>query len=242
MIDCHTHLDLYPDAVNILEKTNNINRFTLAVTTSPRAWLATSKIFSGYENIKVGLGLHPEIVEEKYDELEILLSSISTAQFIGEIGIDGSARFLKSLPKQEFVFKNILRECQKVGGRIISIHSRAATSKVLSILSQYPHAGKPILHWFTGTATELSVAIDMRCMFSINSVMLKSKKGRALVSRIPKNLILPESDGPFNKINNRAMMPWEAFQLKGALSEIWQISDAETEEQVGTNLINLITC
>ncbi|MCI5122410.1 MAG: hydrolase TatD [Candidatus Electrothrix sp. AUS4] len=242
MIDCHTHLDLYPDAISILGKTNDRNRFTLAVTTSPRAWLATSEIFSGYKNIKVGLGLHPEIVEEKYNELELLLSSISPAQFIGEVGIDGSARSLKSLLKQEAVFENVVRECQKVGGRIISIHSRAATSKVISILSRYPYAGKPILHWFTGTVTELSVAIDMRCMFSINSVMLKSQKGRNLISKIPKNLILPESDGPFNKIHNRAMMPWEACQLKGALSEIWHLSDEETEEQLNENLSKLLAC
>ncbi|MCI5157518.1 MAG: hydrolase TatD [Candidatus Electrothrix sp. AUS1_2] len=242
MIDFHTHLDLYPNAVNLLKKTNEINRFTLAVTTSPRAWLATSKVFSGYKNIEVGLGLHPEIVDEKFDELEFFLSSIPQVKFIGEIGIDGSARFSKSLQKQEIVFESVVRECQKVGGRIMSIHSRAATSKVLSILSRYPHAGKSILHWFTGTATELSVAIDMRCMFSINSVMLKSKKGRALVSRIPKNLILPESDGPFNKIHNRAMMPWEAFQLKGALSEIWHLSDEKIEEQLNENLSNLLSC
>ncbi|MCI5117910.1 MAG: hydrolase TatD [Candidatus Electrothrix sp. LOE1_4_5] len=242
MIDLHTHLDLYPDAISILEKTNKINQFTLAVTTSPRAWRATSKIFSDYKNIKVGLGLHPEIVNEKYNELEIFLSSIPKTKFIGEIGIDGSARFSKSLQKQEIVFENVVRECQKVGGRIMSIHSRAAASKILSILSRYPHVGKPVLHWFTGTPTELATAIDMRCMFSINSVMLKSKKGRNLVSKIPKELILPESDGPFNRINNQAVMPWEAFQLKEALSKIWQISDVETEEQVNRNLIKLLSC
>ena len=53
MIDMHTHLDLYPDALKIIDKVNKINIFTLAVTTSPKAWLATSKVFEKYKNIYV---------------------------------------------------------------------------------------------------------------------------------------------------------------------------------------------
>jgi len=63
MIDMHTHLDLYPDALKIIDKVNKINIFTLAVTTSPKAWLVTSKVFENYKNIYVSVGLHPEIVE-----------------------------------------------------------------------------------------------------------------------------------------------------------------------------------
>jgi TatD DNase family protein len=66
MIDFHTHLDLYPNALEIFPRVNSENCFTLAVTTSPHAWLASKKIFSGYDNIKVALGLHPEIVTEKW--------------------------------------------------------------------------------------------------------------------------------------------------------------------------------
>lgn len=65
MIDFHCHLDLYPDALKLLPIVSARNLFTLVVTTSPKAWLATSNVFAGYENIKVALGLHPEIAEQK---------------------------------------------------------------------------------------------------------------------------------------------------------------------------------
>jgi TatD DNase family protein len=239
MIDLHTHLDLYPNALDILARVNKENHFTLAVTTSPRAWLATSQVFKGYENIKVALGLHPEVADQKFDELDLLLSAIHKADFIGEIGIDGSSRYSKTFDKQELIFESTLRGCEKAGGRIISIHSRGAASKVLSIIRKYPNCGTPILHWFSGSITELKEAIEMRCYFSVNSLMLKNKKGRDLASRIPSELVLPESDGPFAALNGKPIMPWEAIDICSDLSKIWNISIDNSKRQVMSNFERL---
>lgn len=240
MIDLHTHLDLYPNALDILARVNKENRFTLAVTTSPRAWVATSQVFKGHENIKVALGLHPEVAEQKFNELDLLLSSIHKADFIGEVGIDGSARFSRTFDKQELIFDSTLRECEKAGGRIISIHSRSAASKILSIIRKYPNCGTPILHWFSGSIAELKEAIEMRCYFSVNSLMLKSKKGRDLTSRIPSELVLPESDGPFAVLNGKPIMPWEAMDVCFVLSDIWNVSHNEAEQMVLDNCKKII--
>lgn len=239
MIDLHTHLDLYPNAIDILARVNKENRFTLAVTTSPRAWVATSQVFKRHENIKVALGLHPEVADQKFDELDLLLSSIHKADFIGEIGIDGSSRYSKILAKQEMIFDSTIRECEKAGGRIISIHSRGAASKILSIIRKYPSCGTPILHWFTGSITELKEAIEMRCYFSVNSLMLKSKKGRDLASRIPSELVLPESDGPFATLNGKPIMPWEAIDICSDLSKIWNIPISDSKGQMISNFERL---
>lgn len=237
MIDLHTHLDLYPNALDILARVNKENRFTLAVTTSPIAWIATSQVFTGHDNIKVALGLHPEVADQKFNELDLLLSSIHKAEFVGEVGIDGSARNSKTLEKQELIFDSTIRECEKSGGRIISIHSRGATPKVLSILKKYPGCGKPVLHWFSGSITELKEAVEMECFFSVNSVMASTKKGNSIISRIPSRLILPESDGPFASRNGERIMPWEAMTgVVFTLSEIWS---APSDIVVATLLGNL---
>lgn len=240
MIDLHTHLDLYPNALNILAKVNDTNRFTLSVTTSPRAWIATSKVFKDYKNIKVALGLHPEIANTKFNELELLLSSIPNSNFIGEIGIDGSKRFSMFQDKQETIFEQTIMACEKAGGRIISIHSRAAASKVFSILKKYPDRGVPILHWFSGSVSELKEAIEMRCYFSVNPIMIKSKKGRDLVSRIPPQLILPESDGPFTTRNGNPIMPWEAMDICTDLSKIWELPTDDTKKRIISNFDALL--
>lgn len=242
MIDLHTHLDLYPNALDILARVNKENRFTLAVTTSPRAWVATSHVFKGHENIKVALGLHPEVADQKFNELDLLLSSIHKAEFIGEVGIDGSSRHSKTFEKQELIFDSAIRECEKAGGRIISIHSRGAASRILSIIRKYPSCGIPILHWFSGSITELKEAIEMRCYFSVNSLMLKSKKGKVLASKIPSELVLPESDGPFALLNGKPIMPWEAMDICSDLSKIWNISISESKRQMMSNFERLNVC
>ena len=112
MIDMHTHLDLYPDALKIIDKVNEDNIFTLVVTTSPKAYLATSKVFKNYKNIHVSLGLHPEIAEAKANEVDSLINYIKNTSFVGEVGIDGSARFSKSLSLQTTIFERVLQECE----------------------------------------------------------------------------------------------------------------------------------
>jgi TatD DNase family protein len=236
----HTHLDLYPDALKILQKVNEENIFTLAVTTSPKAWLATSKVFKGYNNIYVSVGLHPEIVESKFNETDLLIDSIKKTNFVGEVGLDGSRNFSKSLPLQEKIFDKVLQECENQNGKIISIHSRGAVSKVLSLIEKYPKCGTPILHWFSGTHKELDYAISLDCWFSVNPKMCKSKKGLSLIEKIPKNRLLPESDGPFVVIDKKALYPWQAISITSDISRLWNCKEDDTVIQFEKNLENLL--
>lgn len=240
MIDMHTHLDLYPDALKIIDKVNEDNIFTLAVTTSPKAWLATSKVFEKYKNIYVSLGLHPEIAESKANEVDLLIDSIKKTSFVGEVGIDGTTRFSNSLLLQTTIFEGVLQECEAQNGKIISIHSRGAESNVLSLLSKYPDCGTPILHWFSGRIKELEFAITLGCWFSVNPIMCNTKKGISLISRIPKDKLLPESDGPFTTIRNRTVYPWEAINVVNTLMEVWQCSHDDVIIQLKINLDTLL--
>ncbi len=235
MIDFHSHLDLYPQAIEVAEKANRINQFTLAVTTSPRAWLATSKVFRKFENIHTAIGLHPEIIEEKCNELQLMLENIKFAKFVGEVGIDGTRDNRKTIVKQKEIFSQILSECEKNGGKILSIHSRGATKEVLSLLEKFPLVGKSILHWFTGTSNELQCAIEMNCYFSVNQLMLTTDKGKNMLSQIPLDLILPESDGPFATINSKPIMPWETNRLDKHLAETFKISQETVRLQLSAN-------
>ena len=240
MIDMHTHLDLYPDALKIADKVDKENVFTLAVTTSPRAWIATSKVFEKYKNIYVSVGLHPEIVEAKANEVDLLIDCIKTSNFVGEVGIDGSKRFSKSITLQTSIFEKVLQECESQNGKIISIHSRAAESTVLNLLSKYPRCGTPILHWFSGKAKELETAIELGCWFSINPIMCNTKKGMSLIEKMPKNRILPESDGPFTSLDNKAIYPWEAINVANTLEKIWHCSYDDVVSQLKINLDTLL--
>lgn len=236
MIDFHCHVDLYPDALKLLPEINTRNRFTFAVTTSPRAYLATSKILEPYRRMRVGLGLHPEIATQKAQELDLLLELIPVTRLIGEIGMDGSARFRSSLPIQEKIFRAALDECQAAGGKVMSIHSRGAERLVLECLRGRPDAGTPVLHWFSGSLRQLETAVDQGCWFSVGPAMLRGEKGRMLAAAMPRNRVLPESDGPFVESAGKPLMPWEAWDVCDTLARLWGLPSEEVAQLMIDNL------
>ncbi|WP_028206104.1 Qat anti-phage system TatD family nuclease QatD [Paraburkholderia nodosa] len=240
MIDFHSHLDLYPDGLKLAQEVNRRNEFTLVVTTSPRAYRATSRVFLGLKNIKVGIGLHPEVAVAKQGELGDLIEGISHACFVGEIGMDGSTRFRDSLSVQESIFQAALAECGRWQGRVMSIHSRGAERRVVELLATTKHAGLPVLHWFSGGFAELETAVRIGCWFSVGPAMLKGAKGRALVARMPSNRVLPETDGPFASIGGLQLQPWDAWSVRTPLSAIWGVPPDEVGEQLRQNLGRLL--
>lgn len=222
MIDWHCHLDLYPNPLALLPLVAQKNTFTLAVTTSPRAWQATSKVLSSFSNIIVALGLHPEVVEQKKSEFGALIDLISETEYVGEVGIDGSTQNQKSMSMQEDIFRRAIIACEKYDGKIISIHSRNAATVVLDVLERHCMRSLPILHWFSGTSKEMSRAIALKCWFSVGPAMVAGAKGRLLAAQIPIDKILPETDGPFARYGEKPIMPWEAMDIVPFLSSIHQ--------------------
>lgn len=239
MMDLHTHLDLYPNALGLAREVNKRNIFTLCVTTSPRAWLATASVFGQFHNIEVGLGLHPEIVMKKHGEQDLLLQWISLARFIGEIGLDGSPQYAAFRLLQKQIFENVLVEASRVGGRILSIHSRRAVSAVLSALKTHSQAGTAILHWFSGSVHELNDAINLGCYFSVNTLMASSEKGAKLISLMPHDKVLPESDGPFAMQGNVPLSPMASTGVAQCLSTIWRMPQEEILSTFETTLERL---
>ncbi len=213
MMDMHVHLDLYPNPLYVVEETSRRNTTTLCVTTSPRAWLATKTVLSKYNNIIIALGLHPEIASSKQKETQMILDNIVNSIFIGEIGIDGSSKYSFSFELQKSIFSKIVEKCACTGWHVMSIHSRNAVSSVLDILSNNITTNIPILHWFSGNKTQLTQAIDLGCFFSFGPAALINSNSRKLVSMIPLDRLLPESDGPFTVINQKMIMPWQAITI-----------------------------
>lgn len=241
MIDFHSHLDLYPNGLELAREANERNEFTLAVTTSPRAYYATSRVFAGLRNVKVALGLHPEVADSKAGELDALVGGVAGARFIGEVGLDGSSRFRKTFAIQERIFRAVLDECSKQGGRILSIHSRGAESRVLELLALSKSPGNPVLHWFSGSTAELQTACGLGCWFSVGPSMLTGKKGRNHLSRMPWDRVLPETDGPFAMTDGVALKPWDAWGICSVLSEVWALPLDIVEEQMKQNLRQLLS-
>lgn len=240
MIDFHCHLDLYPNPLAIRDECVRRGLYVLSVTTTPSAWEGTSALAAHTERIRTGLGLHPQLAHERQNELALFDRFLSETRYIGEIGLDGGPEFRSYWQSQVVVFEHVLSKCRAAGGRVLSLHSRRASSAVLDYLEKFPEAGTPVLHWFSGSFRDLERAINLGCWFSIGPAMLAGEKGRALAARMPRERVLTESDGPFAQLNGKAVMPWQLEKAIGELSQIWSMPQDEVDQKIHRNLQSLL--
>lgn len=233
MIDMHCHIDLYKDPQKLIADCIEKNIYVFSVTTTPNAWKITNEIAKDAKKIRTALGFHPQIIAQRYKEMELFDELLPNVKYVGEIGLDGSPEYADSFNTQVSGFRHIIKSINKHGGRIMSIHSRNSAEVVLNEI--YNANGISILHWFSGNKMELDMAIQQGCWFSIGLPMLVSKKGRYIISHIPKEKILTETDGPFTSYQNNILQPWDIEYIYPLLSALWNIPTDDIVQIIFSN-------
>lgn len=240
MMDMHCHVDLYPDHDEILNDIRKTGFYVLSVTTVPSAFEGTKNLTLGIKHCRTALGLHPQLAHQRKNELVIFDKFVSDTRYIGEIGLDGSRGFKEHFDDQIQVFSHILKKCESYNDKILTIHSLNAVDDVLTTLSEYPNAGKPILHWFLATKRQIDVAVQLGCFFSIGPAMLYSERAKKVINWLPMGRILLETDGPFATVNGRILFPSDTAMIIQFLSALWNLSTDEVSRQIGSNLKSLV--
>lgn len=240
-MDFHCHLDLYPGAREVYREAAQRNEFTWLVTTSPKAFAATSRALPAAPSVLISPGLHPEIAHERAAEIDLLLEQMASVKAVGEVGLDGSPRFRQHYEVQRRIFRAVVARSAELGGRTLSIHSRRAVKDVLAELEAHPGYGTAVLHWFSGNQAELRAAVDHGCWFSVGPAMFDSPNGRRLAAALPHDRVVPESDGPFATVGGKPVMPWSAPETAQRLSEVWNLPVVATAEMLARNGRSLLT-
>lgn len=240
MIDFHCHLDLYLNPREIVAQCIERRLYVLSVTTVPSAFEGTAALAPVDGRIRTALGLHPEIAVSREHEMALFERFLPRTSYVGEIGLDASPDHRATLDRQSAILAEILNLCARAGGRIITLHSRGATGMILNRLAAEQTAGTFILHWYLGSAKQISRASEMKCWFSVGPAMLTSRRGLSAVKAMPREYILPESDGPFGQVGGRPALPWEAWSIVPKFAQLWGVSKGEVEAQLLDNLRRLV--
>lgn len=223
LIDTHLHLDLMDNMQSFIDEFRVSDVGALAVGTTPKAFSREQQYYSSAINIKVGLGLHPQLVLERERDIDLFLELVKDTRFVGEVGLDFRPAYISSREQQLRIFREIAIACAKEEQKVISIHSIKASQFVIEELKG---AGTfqnciCIFHWFTGTKGECQKAIEAGAWFSINPRMVRTKSGQETVKTIPSNRLLLETDAPFSmKIENMEQLHHELEKLVTLVSEI----------------------
>ena len=182
----HCHLDLYPDHAAAVIECEQEGVHTLTVTTTPKAWPRNHELASKTHFVRPALGLHPQLVAQRANEIQLWETYLSQTRYIGEVGLDAGQKFYKSFDLQKKIFARILYLCGQAGNKILTIHSVRASTMVLDMIEKYmpPDHGHIVLHWFTGSKSDARRAVDLGCYFSINAEMLRKENHRDMVSTL----------------------------------------------------------
>jgi len=238
-VDVHCHIDLFENPHSVAEEAESRHIYTIAVTNAPSVYAYTESMAEGLTYVRPAVGLHPELAATRKHELSQMWQILERTRYVGEIGLDYQTTDESDRQAQVKVFEQILACCAEYGNKILTVHSRRAAEDVVSVIGKdYP--GRIILHWYSGSIRELKRALSYGFHFSVNSAMIKSKKGRILTSKIPKDRLLTETDGPFIRISGEPAEPWHVSQIIESLSEIWSIGFDEARGQVLRNFRDLL--
>jgi len=235
MIDFHCHLDLYQSPSAVADESQRRGIGVLSVTTTPSAWNGTVKLAEGRSAIRTAIGLHPQLAGQRKHELPLFDTYLTKTPFVGEVGLDGSPECRTFWEDQLEVFDHVLQSCSAGDEKIISIHSRRAAKDVLDQLDQYAQIKTPVLHWFSGSHSQLERAIGRGCWFSVGPAMLTGAKGRDLVAGMPNDKIVLETDGPFAQVRRQGLNPWDITSVLGLIAELWGVSEHEAKRQIKAN-------
>lgn len=235
MHDMHCHIDLYEDPLSTAISAERSGVFTIAVTNLPSAYYSAKPHMQSFKELKLAAGLHPLLARHhSQEEKRLFQKAVNETDYIGEVGLDFSPQGLESKRLQVESFRFVLQVLQ---GRekIVSIHSRRAESSVLELLAEFG-IGPAVLHWFSGSVTVLDQLAKQGHFFSVNSAMVRSKKGQQVAQRIPKERLLTETDGPFVAIGNRPVLPSDVLLVHEWLAGNWRVSVKDVDNQLTQNL------
>jgi TatD DNase family protein len=231
MIDVHCHFDMAKNPEIYIAENERKRVITIGMTNLPSHFQLGFKHVKKYNFIRLALGLHPLRAKEHAKEYSIFNQLVNETSYIGEVGLDFSPQGFTTKEIQirsfEFVLNNINKE-----NKILSLHSRRAEKETLEIIVSHG-IQNAIFHWYSGNINTLKKIIDNDFYFSINTAMLYSDNGKKIITEIPREFVLTETDFPYLKNNNLS----EVYPF---LSNLWKIPLQDVENIIDNNFKNLI--
>lgn len=226
LFDTHLHLDLFAEPKEIIKAIENQKYYSIAVTNLPQVFKNTKELCEGSKYVRPALGYHPELAHKFNNQFELFCELLDQTRYVGEIGIDNLRKTTEDFNSQKLIFEKIIRVCADKKDKILTIHSRRAEKEVIAIIGNH-FPGKAILHWYSGSISDLEKALSFGFYFSINSAMTQSKNGINIIKNIPADRLLLESDSPFIGVNRESLVPVDMSQT---IREIASIRDTSISD------------
>lgn len=251
-VDAHIHLADKVYEQNVGEIVNEAKQLGVLGLVTNSTDLETSKknlkLAEEYpDHVYVALGIHPWNTKQlKSNELQETIDLLIRNQWnrqrvvaLGEIGLDASySGNGKPTNIQVQVFHKMLSVAEKTSLPVI-IHSRGATSEILSLLSSYK-IKNVLLHWFSHPLNLISTIVDRGYYISEGPSSLFSGGIREIIKHIPLTHFMTETDGPVSfrgPLKGKLTTPSFIPSIVEAVADLKGKEKNEVADQVFKNFI-----
>ncbi|MBF0457592.1 MAG: YchF/TatD family DNA exonuclease [Nitrospirae bacterium] len=203
MIDTHCHLEMSPfdgETDAVIERAHSAGvQKMITICSSPESIEKAAALTERYPSVYAALGIHPHdarlFTPEIYRQIRDLSSNIKIVG-IGETGLDYHYKHSPADIQKEIFIRHI--ELSKELNLPVIIHSREASDDVVSIIRN-ENLSNGVLHCFSGDEKMAEAVIAAGLYISISGTVTFKNAGalRAVVSTIPDDYLLVETDAPY---------------------------------------------
>lgn len=205
MIDTHCHLDVPAfdaDRSEVLARARAAGVTGIVVPAiRPRTWQALVELGRAHDDLRIALGIHPQIVPELEPDERLDADAIARAVAdagacaVGECGLDGATG---ERPLQEQLLRAHVRAARAVK-RPLVIHVLRAHDTAATILREeraFEVGG--VMHSYSGGADLVAVYRDLGLHVSFAGPVTypNARKPIEAARRVPDELLLAETDAP----------------------------------------------
>ncbi|MBI2670511.1 TatD family hydrolase [Candidatus Woesearchaeota archaeon] len=241
LLDIHCHLTdkYFNDKIEHLIKACNAQNIGIIISAglNPEDNKKVLELSRKFDIVKASLGIYPidsiSLTEHEIDnEIDFIKKNKNKIIAISEVGLD--LFYTKKIKKQREVFQKFIELSEKISKPLI-IHSRKAEQEVIAMLES-SRVKFPIFHSFGGNKNLVKRAIDNECYFSVPPLIVRSSNFQTLVSLVPLNQLLTESDSPYQSPKKEEEnTPINVRECIRKISEIKNLDNLETENIIFMN-------
>lgn len=187
-----------------------------------------------YDQIYCAVGIHPEeaasATPEGLEEIRRLAKEEPKVVAIGEVGLDYHWPE-PSHDIQKAVFIDMVKMALELD-LPIDIHDREAHGDTLDILRQYGKGLRGVFHCYSGSLEMTDELLRMGFYFGFTGSMVyaNSKRAKRVVSNLPMDRILIETDSPYLTPPPYRGTRNEPSYVKYVAAEIARLRDMTVEE------------
>ncbi len=234
LVDAHCHVHEYSD-----EEIKSFGNIRIAgVAMDYESSGATLELAKRFRNIDPFVGLHPWNLHKNLDELENIkrLAVSCGASGLGEVGVD--LRFARAPFKEQLKVFSEICELAVENGLPLNVHALGGWDSVVKTCIKLG-VKSLLLHWYTGPLELLKEIRDASYFISINPAVTIQQKHMHILREADMDIILTESDGPYN-YRGVELTPKSLPGLLNTIASVKRLTVAEASRLIYENYLRFL--